>query len=32
MSVSALHKLHSYVQAVSVKDAKGLQNALVEDA
>ncbi|PMD61576.1 putative 60S ribosomal protein L31 [Hyaloscypha bicolor E] len=28
----ALHKLYSYVQAVNVKDAKGLQTALVEDA
>ena len=28
----AVHKLYSYVQAVNVKDAKGLQTALVEDA
>ena len=25
-------RLYSYVQAVNVKDAKGLQTALVEDA
>jgi large subunit ribosomal protein L31e len=29
---SAKEKLYSYVQAVNVKDAKGLQTALVEDA
>ncbi|KIM98010.1 hypothetical protein OIDMADRAFT_20336 [Oidiodendron maius Zn] len=28
----AVHKLYSYVQAVNVKDPKGLQTALVEDA
>jgi large subunit ribosomal protein L31e len=28
----ASHKLYSYVQAVNVKSAKGLQTALVEDA
>jgi hypothetical protein len=28
----AKEKLYSYVQAVNVKDAKGLQTALVEDA
>jgi large subunit ribosomal protein L31e len=29
---NAKNKLYSYVQAVNVKDAKGLQTALVEDA
>jgi large subunit ribosomal protein L31e len=29
---NAKEKLYSYVQAVNVKDAKGLQTALVEDA
>lgn len=29
---SARERLYSYVQAVNVKDAKGLQTALVEDA
>lgn len=28
----AKNRLYSYVQAVNVKDAKGLQTALVEDA
>lgn len=28
----ATERLYSYVQAVNVKDAKGLQTALVEDA
>ncbi len=28
----AKEKLYSYVQAVNVKDAKGLQTVLVEDA